>query len=279
MTIVRIAVLTINEMVRRRLVATVVVLTVVVALLTGWGFHALATETRGGQPLTHLQVITISATLLLLVAYAFNLVFALGGAFVAAPALASDIESGLLLPIVARPLRRSDVVIGKFLGLALLLSCYAFIAGFLEFAIVRSATGYWPPHPAIAMLYLSGVAITMISLALLLGSRLSAIASGVAAVVLYGIGWICGIVGDIGAQYHKQNLVNAGTISQLLLPTDAFWRSSVYRLEPAVMIATMHGSAPFAVATPPPAAMTYWGIGWIVLMVSLACWSLTTRDL
>ncbi len=279
MIAVRIAVLTLREMVRRRVVATAVILTVVVALLTGWGFHALTTTPRHGEPMTHLQVLTVSATLLLLVAYTFNLVFALGGAFIAAPALAGDIDSGLLLPIVTRPLRRADVVVGKFLGLALLLSAYVFIAGFLEFAIVRAATGYYPPHPGIAMIYLSGVAITMLSLTLLLGSRLSAIASGVAAVVLYGIGWICGIVGDIGAQLHRQALVNAGTISQLLLPVDAFWRASVYHLEPAMLVATMHGSAPFAVTAPPPPAMIAWGIGWIVVMLGLACWSLSTREL
>jgi ABC-type transport system involved in multi-copper enzyme maturation permease subunit len=277
-TILSIASLTLHEMVRRRLILIAAVLTVVVALLTGFGFHALATQMYKGHPLPHVQVLAIASQLLTLVAYMFSLVFALGGAFAAAPTLAADVDTGLLLPMLTRPIRRIDVVLGKFLGLAVFLSGYAFGCGLIEFGVVRLATGYWPPHPFVALGYLSGVAIVMVAVTLLFSSRLSMVASGVAAVVLFGMAWIVGIAADIGANAYNQSMVDAGTISQLILPSDAFWRAAVYHLEPAALVAGMHGSAPFMVAVPPPPAMIAWAIGWIVVVVGAACWSFSTRD-
>ncbi|HVS46926.1 MAG TPA: ABC transporter permease [Verrucomicrobiae bacterium] len=281
MNVIRIAAITLREMSRRKLMITAIVLTVAVALATGLGFFALAHHTKGthGAPITHLQVLAISAVMLTMIAYMFNLIFALGGAFVAAPTLAGDIESGLLLPLATRPVRRWEIVLGKFAGIAILLCVYAFFSGFVEFGIVRVITGYAPPHPAIALTYLCGVGITMLSLTLLLSSRMAAISSGVAAVVLYGVAWIAGIVGDIGATVHNASFADVGTVSELILPSDAFWRSAVYRLEPVSLILGMRGTVPFAVAAPPPPAMVAWAIGWIVVMVALACLSLSTRDL
>lgn len=278
MTILSIAALTLREMLRRRLILVAAVLTVAVAILTGFGFHALATQLYHGAPLSHVRLIGIASGLLNLVAYMFSLIFALGGAFAAAPALAADVESGLLLPMLTRPIRRTDVVLGKFLGLGVFLSAYAFACGLIEFGVVRLTTGYMPPHPFVALGYLTGVAIVMVSITLLFSSRLSMVASGVAAVVLYGIAWIVGVAADIGANAHNQAMVDAGTISQLLLPSDAFWRASVYHLEPAALIASIHGSTPFLVAAPPPPAMMAWAFGWIVVVVACACWSFATRD-
>ncbi|MDQ2991224.1 MAG: ABC transporter permease [Candidatus Eremiobacteraeota bacterium] len=278
MTIAAIATLTLHEMLRRRLILVAAILTAFVAILTGFGFHALATQMYHGAPLSRVHVIGITSQLLTLVAYMFSLVFALGGAFAAAPTLASDVETGLLLPMLTRPIRRVEIVLGKFLGLSLFLSAYAFACGLIEFGVVRIATGYWPPHPFVALGYLCGVAIVMVSVTLLFSSRLSMIASGIAAVVLFGLAWIVGIAADIGANAHNQAMVDAGTVSQLILPSDAFWRAAVYHLEPAALVASLHGSAPFVVAAPPPPAMIAWAIGWIAVVVGCACWSFATRD-
>lgn len=277
MNIVRIALLTMHEMVRRRLVAVTLLLTLGIALLTGWGFHAL-TQPHHGHFYTHAEVMQAAATVLALVAYMFNLIFALGGAFLAAPTLANEVESGLLLPVLTRSISRVEIVLGKFAGLAVLLVVYAFLAGVLEFGIVFATTGYWPPYPFAALAYLSGVALVMLAVTLAIASRLPAIASGVAAVVLFAVAWISGVVGDLGVSLHSDTFARVGTISHLLLPSDTFWRAAVYRLEPAIMVANIHGSTPFFATASPPAPALLWGIGWIAVMCALACASFATRD-
>lgn len=267
-----------HEMVRRRLVAVTLVLTAGIAVLTGWGFHALS-QPHGGHVRSHGEIMQIAATTLTIVAYMFNLIFALGGAFLAAPALANEVESGLLLPVLTRPISRSAVVIGKFAGIGVLLAVYAYFSGMLEFGIVYAVTGYWPPHPVAALAYLIGVAIVMLAVTLAIGSRLPAIASGVAAVVLYGVAWVCGVVGDLGLSVHSATFTHVGTISRLLLPSDTFWRAAVFRLEPAVLVAGINGSAPFLATASPPMAAIAWGLAWIVAMLVLACLSFAARDI
>ena len=280
MNVVRIAFVTLREMSRRKLVIAAFALTLVTALLTGWGFYALVHQTQHGRPIAHAQVLASTAFMIVMLGYMFNLIFALAGAFVAAPALAGDIETGLLLPIATRPVRRSEIVLGKFAGILVMLCAYAYFAGIIEFAIARAVTGYWPPHPVVALASLCGVGITMLALTLLLSSRMAAIAGGVTAVVLYGLAWIGGIIGDIGMQVHSVGFANAGTVSQLILPSDAFWRAAAFHLEPVAMLIGIGSHAtPFAVAAPPPLPMMLWGVGWIVVMLALACWSFTARDL
>jgi ABC-type transport system involved in multi-copper enzyme maturation permease subunit len=281
MNILRIVGLTLREMRRRKLVIVAILLSVLVSLLSGWGFYAMAHQSPHPHQhrITHVEMLLASAIMLTMIAYMFNLIFALGGAFVAAPTLAGDIESGLLLPLATRPVRRWEIVLGKFFGIAILLCIYAFFSGLLEFGVVGAITGYAPPHPIVALCYMCGVGITMLSLTLLLSSRMAAISSGVAAVVLYGVAWIAGIVGDIGATLHSSTFADAGTISQLLLPSDAFWRAAAFRLEPVAMVAGMHGVNPVFSSAAPPLAMILWGIAWIVVMLALACWSFSTRDL
>ena len=117
MPLLIIARLTLREAARRRLLLAVVLLTLLVVGLTGWGFSTTSSGSANGQQLTRSEILTTDATVLILIAYMFSVVLALGAAFLAAPSVAADIESGLLLAILPRPIRRSDVLLGKWLGL------------------------------------------------------------------------------------------------------------------------------------------------------------------
>src|SRR6202163_274490 len=88
--------------------------------------------------------------------------------------------------------------------------------------------------------------------------RLMACGVGVIALVAWLMGWIAGVVGDIGTALQNQAIQNVGTISHLLLPTDGLWRGAVYAMEPdAVLVAlkaagTVGRANPFSAVDPPP---------------------------
>src|SRR5579875_3484311 len=155
MPLLTIARLTLREAVRRRLLLAVAVLTVLIALLTGWGFSRISSmTTANGQPISPLELEATEAGFVVLLAWMFSFVLAVGAAFLGAPALAADIESGLILSMLPRPIRRSDILLGKWLGLAVLLALYAAVTGALELAIIHRITGYEPPNPLLAVTYL-----------------------------------------------------------------------------------------------------------------------------
>src|SRR2546421_11088471 len=209
-----IARLTVQEASRRRLLLALLILTLLVVGFSAWGFNKITTVTNSrGETLPPDQVALVSSQLLIVIVFMYSGVLALSAAVVAGPLISSEVESGLLLSMLARPVRRSEVVIGKWLGLAALVALYAAGAGGLELAAVDWATGYLPPHPVDLLLFVAAEGLVLLSLGMLLSTRLSGITAGVIAVVAWLMAWIARRVGDIGAGLQNQALENVGVVS------------------------------------------------------------------
>ena len=281
-----IARLTVQEAARRRLLLALLILTLVVVGFSAWGFNKITTVTRSnGTLLPPEQVSLITSQLLIVVVFMFSGVLALSAAVVAGPLISSEVESGLLLAMLARPVRRSEVVVGKWLGLAALVAIYAAGAGSLELASVDWATGYLPPHPIQLLTYVAADGLVLLSVGLVLSTRLSGITAGVIALVAWLMAWIAGVVGDIGTGLQNDALQNIGVVSHVILPADGLWRGAIYAMEPDTLIATMRalGTAgranPFAAVDPPPTAFLIWVVVWFVLVLMLSIWSFRTREI
>jgi len=278
--------LTVQEASRRRLLLALLILTLIVVGVSGWGFNKIATIPRSdGSLLTPPEVAVLSSQLLIVVTFMYSGVLALSAAVVAGPLISSEVESGMLLSILARPVRRSEVVIGKWLGLAILVAIYAAGSALLELTAVNWATGYVPPHPVDLVLYVGAEGLALLSLGLLLSTRLSGITGGVIALVAWLMGWIGGIVGDIGTALQNESVQNVGTITHLLLPTDGLWRGAVYAMEPDAVLAALRASGavaranPFAAVDPPPIQFLAWVVAWFALMLAMSVWSFRTREI
>jgi ABC-type transport system involved in multi-copper enzyme maturation permease subunit len=278
--------LTVQESSRRRLLLALVILTLLVVGFSAWGFHKITTVTRSdGTLLPPDQVSLITSQLLIVITFMYSGVLALSAAVVAGPLISSEVESGLLLSMLARPVRRSEVVIGKWLGLAILVFIYAAGSAALELTAVNWATGYEPPHPIELVLYVAAEGLALLSLGLVLSTRLSGITGGVIALVAWLMAWIAGVVGDIGTGLQNSALQNVGTISHLLLPTDGLWRGAVYAMEPDVILTALRAAGtagranPFSAVDPPPTAFLLWVVVWFGLMLALSIWSFRTREI
>ena len=278
--------LTVQESSRRRLLLALLVLTLIVVGFSAWGFNKITTIPRSdGTLLPPDQVALISSQLLIVVTFMFSGVLALSAAVVAGPLISGEVESGLLLSMLARPLRRSEVVIGKWLGLAVLVAIYAAGSAFLELVAVDWATGYLPPHPIDLTLFVAAEGLVLLSLGLLLSTRLSGITAGVIALVAWLMGWIAGVVGDIGTGLQNQALENVGLVSHILLPTDGLWRGAIYAMEPDSYLAILRNAGtfgranPFAAADPPPIQFLAWVVVWFAIVLAASIWSFRRREI
>ena len=284
--IVVIARLTVQEASRRRLLIALVILTLIVVGFSAWGFHAITTipNSNGVLP-SPVEVTFISSQLLIVITFMYSGVLALSAAVVAGPLISGEVESGLLLSILARPVRRSEVVIGKWLGLAVLIAIYAGGSAFLEMTAVNVSTGYLPPHPIELTLYVCAEGLALLSLGLVLSTRLSGITGGVIALVAWLMTWIAGVVGDIGVGLQNQAVETIGTVSRLILPTDGLWRGAVYAMEPDVVLAQLRAAGPigranpFSAVDPPPLPFLAWVVVWFATMLALCIWSFRTREI
>jgi len=273
--------LAVRELVRRRVITAVAVLTTTCVALTGWAFAKLhayalahaATITRGDEA-------TANAMQVIVLAHMFGMVLAIGAAFIAAPSIANEIESGVALSILPRPIRRLDVLLGKFFGFAAVTIAFVFATGSVEFAVIHALTGYAPPHPVDALSYIASGAVVLIAFALAGSTRFSPIAVGVVAVVLYGIGWISQVADSVAAAYHNGSIRTACAIISLLVPTGGMWRGAIFSLEPTILAAASAqiGLNPITVTSPPTQAYLVWTACWVVAMLAAAAASFERRD-
>lgn len=277
--------LVVREASRRRLLLALLLITLALIALSGWGFaqlpRLLAHEGDIGDAMT-----IVASQLLILVAFTFSFILALSAVFMAGPAISGEVESGIALSVLARPVSRVSYVIGKWIGLVVVLLVYTVGAVLLELAVVRAVVGYTPPQPLVALAYVFAEGVTLLTLALALGTRLSGMVAGVVSLALFGMAWMGGIVGGIGVAFGNEVITHVGTMTKLLVPTDGLWRGAVHALEPVAVLVGMRGAPPamtaanpFFAASPPPLPYVIWSVLWIAGVLALAVWSFQRREI
>jgi ABC-type transport system involved in multi-copper enzyme maturation permease subunit len=283
--VLTIARLTVGEAARRRILWVLLALTLVSVGLTGWGVERLVALARASGA-EEIEIRIAISQILILVAFMFSFVLAMTAAFLGAPAVASDLESGVAQAILVRPIRRADLLVGRWLGLAGVVVAYAVASGLLEIAVVRLVSGHAPPEPLLAVAYLAAEAIVVLTLAILLSTRLPAIAAGAVCVVVFGLAWMAGVFAGIGAYFDADALVAVAEASRWLFPTDGLWRGAVFGLEPPIVVlvaagrlGTVSEANPFFAAAPPPIEFVAWSTGWVALVLVVAIRSFARRDL
>jgi ABC-type transport system involved in multi-copper enzyme maturation permease subunit len=274
-----IASLTIREAVRRRLLLAFVAITAVIVGLSAWGFDRLSHT----QSLTSGESNIAVAQALILFMFMFSFVLALSASAIASPSISSEVESGVLMTIVTRPIRRSEVLLGKWLGLATLLAGYAAAVCVLEFWVVRWASGFVPPNPVLAGVYLFVEGALLLTLALLLSTRVPMLAAGVIGVAVFGAAWLAGVVGALGTAFNLAALRTVGQVGRFLLPTDGLWHAAIYYLQPSSLV-TQHLAEggrgdPFFAQGAPSAAYLLWVACWFGIVLAAAVASFGRREL
>jgi ABC-type transport system involved in multi-copper enzyme maturation permease subunit len=280
-TVLVIAALTLREASRRRVVLALAGLTVVLLAVSGWGFSRLVAES-GASTLTSGEARLTASILLNLVMFGFSLIAALGTAFLAGPTLAGETESGIALAVLARPIRRSAFLAGKWLGLVAFGSGFVALAGLAQCLVVRQTAGYWPPGPAKALALLAAQTILLLTLAVLLSTAVSPMASGVVTVGLFGATWIAGVVGGIGAALDNASVERVGTVSRMLLPTDGLWRVAMNALQdPSAIVQMGNDAQAFPFLSVAPLTFTYlaWTALWAAMVWGLAAASFLRKNL
>jgi len=279
--VLTVAGLTLREAARRRVLLALALLTLVLLALSGWGFSRFAAESGG--TLTSGEARLTASILLNLVMFGYSLIAALGTAFLAGPTLAGETESGIALAVLARPIRRSAFLLGKWLGLVTFGGVSVVLAGLAQVLVVGVTVDYWPPEPATALALLAAQTTVLLTLAVLLSSVISPMASGVVAVGLFCTTWVAGVVGGIGAAVDNDAVARVGSVSRVLLPTDGLWRGAMHGFQDPSALLQFGGADgeafPFLSVAPLTWAYLAWAAVWVAMVWGLAAVSFVRRDL
>ena len=277
-----IARLTFKEAVRRRILLAAFLLGVAFLVLYGTGF-TLMSDQIGHQfqgPTRELYQSGFFNFLALAGLYAVNFLAIAMGALLSADTLAGEIGSGTIQAIVTKPVRRGEIVLGKWVGFACLLALYLVLMVGGVVGIAYAIGGYVLPNlPAgVTLIYLEALLVMTVTLAL--SSILPTLATGGAVFGLYGIAFIGGWVEQFGSFMQNQMAINVGIVSSLLIPTEALWRRAAFEMTPAIaQVLGVSFSGPFLTLSVPSEMMVGYAGVYLVAAFALAVWQFSKRDL
>ena len=274
-----IARLTFRESTRRRIVTTALILGVAFLLIFSIGFYMITTnvDAVGGQKVNPVIRTETNNGLMLAGLYAVTFLSIAMAALLASDTMAGEISSGTIQTVVTKPVRRSAVVLGKWLGFAGLLGLYQLLMGCGVALSVYLQTGYTAPHMlfGIALIYLESLLI--MSVALLCSCLFSSLATGSVVFGLYGLAFIGGWVEQIGAILHSQTAIQVGIVTSLIIPSEALWRRASFEMQ--TPLSGILGVSPFGTTSVPSPIMIAYALVYTVLAVWLAVRAFNSRDL
>lgn len=196
--------------------------------------------------------------------------------------VSGDIENGVMQSVIARPVSRAGLVLGRWLGFAAVNVGYVTLLSVTLLGGVYAITGYMPPDalPAVLLVLLAVLLLTALTV---LGSTLfTTLANGIGVFVLYGLGFTGGILSAIGSLSDTPTLTTLGKLANTLMPTNALWLGASYHLQPQIMrqmSEVSRGTNPFFATEPVAGWLIAWAAMLTVLAVLAGMWRFSKRDL
>jgi Cu-processing system permease protein len=281
--------LTFHEAIRRRIVLTGLVLGVCFLIVFSIGFHYIvgqitkvvptSSPTAGPARQTMVYIASQEGENVLLLAglYAVTFLSIAMAALLGADTLSGEISSGTIQTVVTKPIRRSAVVVGKWLGFAGLLGLYFLLMAGGTVLSVYLQTGYTPNHllSGLALIYFETLLIMTISLAC--SSAFSALATGGVVFGLYGLAFIGGWIEQFGTMVQNTTAVKVGIIVSLIIPSETLWRRAAYEMQ--TPLAGALGLSPFSTTSVPSSLMIAYAFVYLLITLGLAIRVFGSRDL
>lgn len=281
-TILNIARLTIRETQRRRILWVALLMGIAFLFLFGLGFHYIFLDLERGMAARPARADNLTPTianfLTLSGLYVVNFLVIVMAALLSAGIISGEVESHTIETIVTKPIRRWEVVLGKWLGLVIIIGVYmlSLAGGVLLVSYARSGYAMNNVPGGLGLMLLA--ALTMLSLTFLGGTRLSTLANGALAFMLYAMAFAGGWVEQIGAVLRNETAVDLGIASSLLMPADVLWKKASILFQPQVL-GGMEFAGPFVVMSQPNERMTGYALLYALVLLLAALWSFSRRDL
>ena len=221
-----------RESLRRRVFAVVVVLTIAFGGLYACGASELFQDVTGfGNNEFGLDARTLAgATLLGLAMFGTLFLGAVLAVFLTLSAVRGDAETGLLQPLIVRPLGRRQYLAGRFLAAAAVALTYVGVVYTGAVIITGIAGDWWPQSPVGAGLRLALGVVVVAALSLLGSIFLTATANGIGVLMIFGAGLLAGLLGSIGDALSSHTLQTIANTGSWLLPFEALYRDALRQL-------------------------------------------------
>jgi len=273
MSILTVAQLTFLEARRRKLFWIILVVGLLSLLLFALGFYFIDRELRTSAEAA-IQT-AVRSTMLLVGLYGVNTLGVTLGVLISVDTISGEIASGTIQTIATKPLRRWEIVVGKWVGLATMLAVFVLGMAGGMMLFVWAISGYLPSRPleGMGMMVLEGW--VFLSLSLLGGTYLPPLGNGVVVLMLYGLDFVAGWIGQIGERLSNTTAETIGLVVRFLVPGEAMWQRAAHVMEPS----SLFGLTPFTIGDDPGVGMVVYALFYLAAVLGATVYLFGRRDL
>ena len=209
--------------------------------------------------------------------YAIDLLVVAMTVLISVDTLSGEIASGTIQAVATKPVRRWEVLIGKWLGFAAMLTLYIFaMVGGINL-ITHLMAGVAAHHITQGSSLIWLESMLLLSLTFFFGTSFATLTNGVLVLGLHGLAFLGGWIEQAGALTNTPKAVEVGIIASILMPSEALWRRAAFEMQSP--LTTALSFSPFSGASVPSAAMIVYAVLYTSVFLALAIWRLNTRDL
>lgn len=285
---------TLQEAIRRRLFLAVIILSAlllvafIILLSVAINLFQSNSSANGGTLSPQLFLLSGGVFFDILMIWLVYLLSSLLTIVLTAGMISGEVEAGTFAVIVPKPISRTEIVIGKWLGSALILVVYTALMFFAFLAVIYWKTGYWPPQSFSALGTLELGMLALLGLTTMGSAFVPTIVNGAIVLVLFigaPIASLVQFVVQVITPAQSQALRNIATVINLIIPTDALWHGTSFFLLPSedvfpiLGLSTNSFNTPFTSTQPVATALLIWVAFYILVLPLIAILRFQRRDL
>ena len=201
--------------------------------------------------------------------------------FLASGMISGDKENGTLQTIVTRPIARWQILIGRFLGFASIYLVYVVVLDAALIGLTRLFADFTPAAPIEAVALLACQGLILLGLTAVISVVLPPIATGILSFMAFGMGFIGGVVQEIGVFLRSATAEHLGQAVTFIMPSDAFFRMGLHGLQPETpgLVAAVMQAGPFGSLVTPDVKLIAYGALYLAVLLVLATRLFARKDL
>jgi ABC-type transport system involved in multi-copper enzyme maturation permease subunit len=220
--------------------------------------------------------------LLMVGLYAVDLMAVVMTVLTSVDTLSGEIDSGTIHAVATKPIARSQLLLGKWLGFVGMLTLYValMVGGIVTLTYLMSLRflgGVAAHHLLRGMSLIWLECVLLLSVTFMFGTSFSTLTNGVLALGMHGLAFIGGWIEQAGALTHSPRAVNVGIAASLFMPSESLWRRAAFEMQ-SPLVGAM-GFSPFSNASVPSSAMVAYACIYLLATLALALRRFGRRDL
>jgi ABC-type Na+ efflux pump permease subunit len=209
--------------------------------------------------------------------YAIDLLVVVMTVLTSVDTLSGEIDSGTIQALATKPVRRWELLTGKWLGFSAMLTLYIAMMVLGINGLTHLMTGITARHlpQGLGLIWLESM--LLLSVTFFFGTSFSTLTNGVLALGLHGLAFLGGWIEQAGALTNTPKAVGVGVVASMVMPSESLWRRAAFEMQSP--LATAVNMSPFSGASVPSPLMIGYAALYMALFLVLAVRRLGNRDL